>query len=422
MKDKKINDLVKTELETALAYSRNTRQCEGVDDLKFLYSGVNRVIGEYKSGRCFLQNLVEDDPQEEMARATYFGNLHSPRRRDLASECETLVRRRLELQLKEMGCDHLAQFEELKGYDILAYDGHFQAHACHAPKDDKDRYRCVGGIYALNMRTGLVQRVVTTDFDTKKTNELRAFRDTFSPKAIKGPRKKTIAVVDKAYNDPNYWDRCRKMKNNGIYVISLMKEGTKILKEVAMPFDEKHAYNCGILSDSKITLSSGVEFRKVNYKDPETGIERVYISTVFDVPPGLIAYLYLWRWKIEKVFNTFKSGLGEIKAWANGKVAQDIQASLIAIAYNILVATKDIFLAKEGIEEKKLQKKWADAIDSRKRKAKELNRFLNPLALIPTKLRQLSLQFIRTFRNKFKTKALWDDCIPLFQQSMVTYL
>lgn len=146
--------------------------------------------------------------------------MHSARRREMTSECETHLIRALEVKLKAMERDHLARFSELDGYDISAYDGHFHRHACHAVKDDKDRYRSVGGIYALDLRTGLIQRVVTTDFDNDKTNELRAFRDTFSPKNLEGLRKKTIAVVDKAYCDGNYWDLCRKMKKNGMYFIS----------------------------------------------------------------------------------------------------------------------------------------------------------------------------------------------------------
>jgi hypothetical protein len=153
---------------------------------------------------------------------------------------------------------------------------------------------------------------VTTDFDADKTNELKAFRDTFTPKSMQGRRKKTIAVVDKAYIDGNYWDLCRKMKTNGLYFISMMKDGTKILNEEPLNFDAEHSYNCGVISDSKIKLNNGGSFRKVVYCDPETGTKRVYLTTVFDIPPGLIAYLYLWRWKIEKVFNTFKSKLGEV--------------------------------------------------------------------------------------------------------------
>ena len=49
----------------------------------------------------------------------------------------------------------------------------------------------------MDLRTGLIQRSLTTDFDTNKTNELGAFRDTFLPKDLKGRRRKTIVVVDK---------------------------------------------------------------------------------------------------------------------------------------------------------------------------------------------------------------------------------
>ncbi len=422
MTDVTLNNKIQKYLADSLSYSRNSRVCESLEDLKFLFAGVSRVIGNHSSGRDFLQNLMDDDQREKIARATYFRGLHSTRRRDMTSECENHMRRILEGELKIMGHDHLAKFPELDDYDISAYDGHFHRHACHASKDDKDRYRPVGGIYEMGLRTGLIYRVATTDFDTNKTNELRAFRDTFFPKNAEGRRRKSIAVVDKAYIDGNYWDLCRKMKNNGLYFISMLKEGTKILKEQALEFDKKHSYNCGVVSDSKIELSNGGEFRKVVYVDPETETERVYLTTVFDVPPGLIAYLYLWRWKIEKVFNTFKSGLGEVKAWANGKVAVDIQASLTAMAYNILLATQSISLQKEGVEEEKLQKKWETNLERRKEKARKRGRSLNPLAEIPTKLRQFSLQFIRCLRTNLTCNTLWSHCVPLFQRAMGAYL
>jgi hypothetical protein len=393
-----------------------------LEDLDFLYAGVSRIIEYHKSGRAFLQNLLDDDQKNNIARSTYFRGLHSTRRREMTSECETHLRRALDVKMKENGRDHLAKFSELDGYDISAYDGHFHRHACHALKDDKDRYRPVGGIYALDLRTGLIQRVVTTDFDADKTNELKAFRDTFTPKSMQGRRKKTIAVVDKAYIDGNYWDLCRKMKTNGLYFISMMKDGTKILNEEPLNFDAEHSYNCGVISDSKIKLNNGGSFRKVVYCDPETGTKRVYLTTVFDIPPGLIAYLYLWRWKIEKVFNTFKSKLGEVKAWANGKVAVDIQGSITAMAYNIILATQDITLEEEGIEEDKLQKKWSASIRNRNKKAKAKGRFLNPLAEIPSKLRQFSEQFIRCLRTNFMAGALWSDCVPKFKRAMGAYL
>lgn len=422
MNDLTINNKIKNKLEEALSYSRSSRICEKLEDLNFLYAGVSRVIGDHSSGRDFLQNLMDDDERDSIARSTYFGGLHSARRRDMTSECETQLRRLLEAELKAMGHDHLSKFVELDGYDISAYDGHFHSHACHALKDDKDNYRPVGGIYALDLRTGLIQRVVTTDFDNDKTNELRAFRDTFTPKQAKGRRKKTIAVVDKAYLDGNYWDLCRKMKRNGMYFISMLKEGTKILEEDTLDFDDQHAYNDGVVSDSRIKLTTGGYFRKIVYVDPETEVERIYLTSVFDVPPGLIAYLYLWRWKIEKVFNTFKSGLGEVKAWANGKVAVDTQASLTAMAYNILLATQDISLLQEGVSDEKVQKKWVESLKRREKVAKKKGCHLSALSKIPTKLRQFSQQFLRCLRVNFVHNTPWNDCVPKFRRAMAAYL
>lgn len=422
MNDIRINDNVRLYLQNALAYSRNTRQCEVVDDLNFVYTGVARVIGLHESGRGFLQSISDSDPQNTIARATYFGNLQSFRRREMTSECETHLRRDLAARMQERDIDHLRKFCELNGYDIFAYDGHFHKHACHAEKDSKGRYRPVGGIYAMDLRTGLIQRVVTTDFDVSKTNELRAFRDVFSPKDLKGRRRKTIAVVDKAFFDGKYWELCSKMRNNGMYFISQLKEGLIVVDEKELDVDMANPYNCGIISDSMVNLKCGGPFRKIVYVDPETTKQRVFLTSVIDVPPGLIAHLYLWRWKIEKVFHTFKSKLKETKAWANGKIAVDIQASLTAMAYNILLATQDISLGDEGIEEEKLQKKWRDSIERRRKNAKKLGRFLNPLVEIPHKLHQLTFQFIRCFQKNFDREAPWADCLPKFRQAMTSYL
>ena len=422
MKEKLINDNIKSHLTNALTYSRNTRQCQEIEDLDFLYAGISRVIGDHESGRGFLQFIRDNDSQKTIARASYFENLQSARRREMTSECETHLRRALTTRMQEHGIDHLRKFSELSKYDITAYDGHFHTHTCHAKKDDKEKYRPVGGIYAMDFRTGLIQRVATTDFDTNKTNELRAFRDTFSPKDSKGRRKKTIAVVDKAYHDGKYWELCSKMRKNGMYFISPLKDGLIVAEKEKLTFDKEHSYNTGIISDTKVTLKSGGPFRKIVYVDPETMKKMTFLTSVFDVPPGLIAYLYLWRWKIEKVFNTFKSKLKETKAWANGKIAVDIQASLTAMAYNILLATQDISLCNEKVEEEKLQKKWKKAIEQRKKKAEKLGRILNPLIEIPHKLRQLSSQFIRCFRTNFENKAAWCDCLPKFREAMVDYL
>ena len=92
------------------------------------------------------------------------------------------------------------------------------------------------------------------------------------------------------------------------------------------------------------------------------------------------------------------------------------------MAYNILLATQSISLQKEGVEEDKLQKKWETNLERRKEKARKRGRSLNPLAEIPTKLRQFSLQFIRCLRTNLTCNTLWSHCVPLFQRAMGAYL
>ena len=51
----------------------------------------------------------------------------------------------------------------------------------------------------------------------------------------------------------------------------------------------------------------------------------------------MIAFAYLLRWRIEKVYDTTKNKLGQTKAWANGPVAQAMQSHFVALTHNLLV-------------------------------------------------------------------------------------
>lgn len=146
------------------------------------------------------------------------------------------------------------------------------------------------------------------------------------------------------------------------------KIGTEIaiffLKEV-LDFDKDDPYNCGVDSYTKVVFKSGATFRKITYTDPETHKQYTYLTTVEDVSPGLLAFLYYWRWKIEKVFDVFKNKLHETKSWANGKYAMDIQSPMIAMAYNFLLYTKDIALGEFDIKEHKLDIKRKKGLEKR---------------------------------------------------------
>jgi len=154
----------------------------------------------------------------------------------------------------------------------------------------------------------------------------------------------------------------------------------------------------------------------------ETGKEYTYLTTLSGIEPGLIAHLYLWRWKIEKVFDVLKNKFGKTKAWADGKIATDIQASIIAMAYNILLKNQEITLAKEGVYEIKLLEKQSKEIKRRKEKTERNGRKLHPLSEIPHKMFQMSVQYIRCFQNHLNQKTPWKELIPHFQEAMASYL
>ena len=421
MENRNLDDDIRNLLEHSIGYSRSSRQCEKLSDLDYLHTHIKRVIGnKYSSGREYIQNLKDDKGSQTIPKTSYFASLQSPRRRNMTSECEQALYKTINLDLQKNGVDHFKKFPELDGYDITSYDGHYKKHACHAPKDGKGHYRAVGGIYGMEMRTGVIQSLITTDFTVSKTHELKAFKKAFSSKSEK--TKKMICLVDMAYWDGPYWDEMKDHEKRGMYIITLMRENLSPIKETPVEFNNDHPYNTGIKSKSLVTFKSKAEVTKIVYCDPETGKEYVYLTTLPDIEPGLIAHLYLWRWKIEKVFDVLKNKFGETKAWADGKVATDIQASIIAMAYNILLKNQEITLAKEGIYEIKLSEKQAKGIKNRKEKAERNGRKMNPLSEIPHRMYQMSVQYVRCFQNHLNQKTPWKELIPEFHKAMVSYL
>lgn len=85
--------------------------------------------------------------------------------------------------------------------------------------------------------------------------------------------------------------------------------------------------------------------RIVRYMDPETGAEYEFQTSVDDLEPGVIALLYLTRWRIEKVFETTKNKLEETRSCAVGETAQEIRAHVLALTHNLLVLLRGGWIA-----------------------------------------------------------------------------
>ena len=141
-----------------------------------------------------------------------------------------------------------------------------------------------------------------------------------------------------------------------------------------------------------------------------------------ELRPGVIAWLYLLRWRIEKVFDTSKNKLEETKAWATGEVARQIQGHFLALTHNLLVLFRGFLESDFGIREEKLEDKRSQHLEKREEAAQAQGRQLNPLHRKMPLIVQLSLQFIRTLRNQIIAKVTFQKALPQIRAMLVAYL
>ena len=317
----------------AVRYTTCERHCPDFSDIEFASMGLLRCITPVDSGRHFIQN-IQEQYKIKFPHSTYFTALHSARRREMlravASESYKIV---CSLANK-CEIDYLKHFSELDEYDIEAADGHFIAHACHTPKNAKDKVFAAGFIYAMNLRNGFLNPICKITNGTKISHEIPFFRDWVEneySKKLEGRKK--LYIYDRAAVDYPWWD---KQKKNNVYIVSLLKENAIINFVRTLDFDKNDPVNAGVVNYELYSKNKNT-FTVVTYKDPETDKEFKFFSTLpVSFRPGVIAILYYKRWTIEKAFNNTKSDLKEKKAWSSESIPLDIQMRLTAMTYNLI--------------------------------------------------------------------------------------
>ena len=137
---------------------------------------------------------------------------------------------------------------------------------------------------------------------------------------------------------------------------------------------------------------------------------------------SLTPELLFLRWKIEKVFDCFKNSFGEIKAWATGSKATQIQGNLICLVYNFVQFLSEKTKKHESCEDEKAEKKYAKNLELRERKAAALGRFIHPLIYTSRRISRISYQFIRSVRNHLFSKKPLSLVLPIFADRLRRYL
>lgn len=419
MQDRTIEQLIREQLDLSLDGCRSTRQCPELEDRDFLFEGVARVLGAYDSGRAWLQHQREQ-ARAHTARSTAFDALNSQRRRTTVTEAAEALQRRLVRELANAGVDHLADFPDLADWNVLAADGHAVEHAAHAERDERGRHVPDAGLYTLDLRTGLSAFLKPVAGNGHHAHEWPAFKA--SVRHLRSALR-TLWIVDRAFIDNGGWDRLRRQ---GIYQITRLKENMYPAEELALKFDRADPVNTGVRRFARVRFHGVAgSFLLVHFRDPETGQRYQFLSSLPETfRPGLIAWLYLLRWKIEKLYDTFKNKLHQTKAWANSAAASAIRPLFISMTYNLLLWLQHRLHADFGIADEKVARKFDAHLKQRTNAALAADLTIHPLhkMTLSRRMAQMTSQFIRCIANHLFIPKPFSALLPAFREAQLAYL
>jgi len=420
-----LGELIDEKIEHSYDYVRSQRQTGVLTDQRFVRLGINRVLQKHDSGRDYLQNLKECT-YDPVARATFFDALHSSRRCVMVEEAAQGLERVLGREMEQAKVDYLADFTELEPYRVLAGDGHTLAHSSHAEKNRNGKLEPSSTIYLQDLRTGLMKSFAPVSGNGNRNHEMPVFRRTLLDcEKDTQDGMKTLFVLDRAYIDAAFWKPYPPREKVTWDLITRMKSNMVPTCCGEIEFDRSDPVNAGVTRvwAAGFTGACGMMY-VVDFVDPETSESYQFITTLnpAEVRPGLIAYLYFLRWRIEKSFDTFKNDFHEAKAWAGGKDAQVMQSSFIAMAYNLTRFLLSVLQHNHGIRDEKVKRKYDNELERRKKIAHRNGRHVHPLHRMMPRMPKLSAQYIRTIRNHLCLPVSILTLLPAFTETLTGYL
>ena len=393
------------------------RKCNTLADQDWIETGLLRTLSQEPSGRAFLQQQLVSGGSA-LKRSHFFETLKSRRRLKLCREVSLWLYEKTRKDKRRN--DPFARLTVLNEYDIYAGDGHYHAAAVHDKKKDGKKHP-VQHFYSVDLRTNALRHLTLADTSGKRKREhdTRALKrldiETLRQSAPKG--RKVIYVWDRASIDFQQWFKWKHA--GGIYFISREKKNMESLVMGELPYDANDPINAGVQRYDLIGCS-GVSMLRIVYKCPLTSETYAFVTSLTNVPPGLVAYLYRTRWDIEKIFDQVKNKLSEKKAWATSDTAKEMQAQFISMTHNLMLILEDC-LKKEGvaneIENKRRRKRLEDILAKIKTKKEELPFFLKT----PKNPAQLSVKFIRWLRNNLNTNTSWIEAVGVLMRVYAVY-
>ena len=231
---------------------------------------------------------------------------------------------------------------------------------------------------------------------------------------------KVIHVYDPAIVDYAQWQKWKQ--GRGVYILTLEKKNSAMLKVGDSPWDRKDPRNTGVMFDELVGTTSGRTLRRVIYEDPVTGKLYHFLLNEFTLPPGLVAFLYKLRWDVEKTFDQIKNKTFEQKAWASHREAKKQQALFISLAHNLMRGLEMQLMLKEDIRDQKAMTKRRIRMEKEIKQAEDSGRRPNPLVTAWTRATQRCFQFIRWLRYCLEDSTPWAEALDLLRPLMAKYL
>jgi hypothetical protein len=386
-------------------------------DPEFVSLGIRRINTFHPSGRSFLQSVRQCQLTEVSVKA-FFGAARSSRRLGLIHELNTTLSRTI-----RPAADRFAEFPQLAGRDVLALDGHDVRHATHEPaatmaSGRRDVPDTVTGVFLRDLRSGAARVLAQTQGHQHEWAAVKArpWSDFHWQPNAKG----TILVIDPVAVDFEFL-RGAKFKG-GFTVITRTKQNLVVREARPVGWDKQHGHNQGVLSDERVCFGEPGEFRRIRYRDPESGEIYEFLTTEFHLPPGIIAQLYRLRWDIEKFFDVCENLLAEKRAWGTGPVAAQVQNEFLVLAHNLLLLLSGRLEVQEGIRDEKVEAKYEAALKLRKAAARLKGMKVSPWVRVLRRITRWSSQFTRWLQDAIIHGWEWHPAVAKLRPLMCAYM
>jgi hypothetical protein len=392
---------------------------DGLDysDAEFITLGLRRINSLHPSGRAFLQSVRQCEVSDVSLKA-YFGAASSLRRLAMAHELNT----KLSLTIP-VSKDRFAVFPELAEYDLLALDGHDVQHGTHEPpattaKGRREVPDTTTGVFLRNLRTGAARVLAQTEGHQHEWAAVKA--RPWSEFRWRVEAKRTILVIDPVAVDFAFL-RGAKFKA-GITVITRTKENLVVQESKPLSWDKQRRCNQGVLSDERVRFGEPGEFRRIRYLDAESGAVYEFLTTEFQLPPGVIAQLYRLRWDIEKFFDVCENLLEEQRAWGVGPIPAQVQNEFLVLTHNLMLLLSDRLERQEGIRDEKVEAKYQAALKVRQAAARAKGRKVSPWVSLLRQITRWSSQFTRWLQDAIVHGWDWETGIAKLRPLMSEYM